>query len=124
MLLPDPPHGRVADAHFPSHKPRAPERCARVLLPCLSPPRRRRAGFVLLGFLLSRPRHDGEPHFGTDRLLARAWPLAPILEQSLDAALHVSFLPAPNRRLRYLSLALDGIGGGHATRQQHKPGHT
>src|SRR5258708_12859043 len=33
-------------------------------------------------------------------LLARARPLAPVLEQALDAAVHVGFLPAPNRRLR------------------------
>jgi hypothetical protein len=100
MLLPDALHGRVADADLLGQHPCAPVRC-------------------VLGLLLSRPRHDRKPHFGTDRLLARAWPLAPILEQSLDAAVHVSFLPAPNRRLRYLSLALDSIGAEPATRQQH-----
>ena len=88
--VPDALHGRVADADLLGQHPCAPVCC-------------------VLGLLLGRPRHDREPHFGTDRLLARAWPLAPILEQALDAAAHVGLLPAPNRRLRYLSLALDGI---------------
>src|ERR1700675_2489995 len=48
-----------------------------------------------------------------------AGPLAPILEQALDAAVHVGFLPAPNRRLRNPSLALDSIRAKSATRQQH-----
>src|SRR6202162_4284992 len=42
------------------------------------------------------------------RVTTRAWPLGPVLEQALGAAVHVGFLPAPNRRLRYPSLALDG----------------
>src|SRR4249920_3865036 len=99
MLLPDTLHGRVADADLLGQHPGAPVRC-------------------VLGLLLGRPRDDREPHFRTDRLLARAWPLAPILEQALDAAVHVGFLPAPNRRLRYPSLALDSIGAEPATRQQ------
>ena len=41
------------------------------------------------------------------RVIASAPPLAPVLEQAFDAAVHVSFLPAPNRRLRHPSLALD-----------------
>src|ERR1700689_2978114 len=98
--VPDALHGRVADADLLGQHPCAPVCC-------------------VLGLLLGRPRHDREPHFGTDRLLARAWPLAPILEKSLDAAVHVGFLPAPNRRLRYPSLALDSIGADPATRQQH-----
>src|SRR5271166_5264227 len=55
----------------------------------------------------------------TDRLLAGARALAPVLEQALDATIHVGFLPAPNRRLRYPSLALDAIRAEPATRQQH-----
>src|SRR3954467_15788426 len=61
----------------------------------------------VLGLLLGCPRHDRKPQFGTDRLLARPRPLAPVLEQALDAAFHVGFLPTPNRGLRYPSLALN-----------------
>src|SRR5258708_30958536 len=100
MLLPDALHGCVADTDLLGQHPRAPVRC-------------------VPGFLLGCPRHDREPHFGTDRLLARARPLAPVLEQALDAAVHVGFLPAPNRRLRHPSLAPDGIRAEAATRQQH-----
>ena len=72
-----------------------------------------------LGFFLGCTLHDREPHLGTDRLLAGARALAPVLEQALDATIHVGFLPAPNRRLRYPSLALDAIRAEPATRQQH-----
>ena len=73
----------------------------------------------VLGLLLGCTLHDREPHLGTDRLLAGARALAPVLEQALDATIHVGFLPAPNRRLRYPSLALDAIRAEPATRQQH-----
>jgi hypothetical protein len=46
------------------------------------------------GHYCKRKRGRNWKRFDTDRLLARAWPLAPILEQSLDAAVHVGFLPA------------------------------
>src|SRR5260221_7314158 len=59
MLLPDALHGCVADTDLLGQHPRAPVRC-------------------VPGFLLGSPRHDREPHFGTDRLLARARPLAPV----------------------------------------------
>ena len=73
----------------------------------------------MLGLLLGCTLHDREPHLGTDRLLAGARALPPVLEQALDATIHVGFLPAPNRRLRYPSLALDAIRAEPATRQQH-----
>jgi hypothetical protein len=100
MFLPDALHGRVTDADLRGQHPCAPVRC-------------------VLGLLLGCPRHDREPYFSTDRLLAGARALAPVLEQALDAALHVSLLPAPNRRLRHPSLALDSIRSEAATRQQH-----
>src|SRR3974377_1148831 len=83
-------HRRGADADLLGQHACAPVRC-------------------VLGLLLGCTLHDREPHLGTDRLLAGARALAPVLEQALDATIHVGFLPAPNRRLRYPSLALDAI---------------
>ena len=100
MLLPDALHGRVADADLLGQHACAPVRC-------------------VLGLLLGCTLHDREPYLGTDRLLAGARALPPVLEQALDATIHVGFLPAPNRRLRYPSLALDAIRAEPATRQQH-----
>ena len=100
MLLPDALHGRVADADLLGQHTRTPVRC-------------------VPGLLVGCACYNREPQFGTDWLLARAPPLAPVLKQALDAAVHVSFLPAPNRRLRHPSLALDGIRPQSATRQQH-----
>src|SRR5271166_2217552 len=99
-MLPDALHGRVADADLLGQHACAPVRC-------------------VLGLLLGCTLHDRDPHLGTDRLLAGARALAPVLEQALDATIHVGFLPAPNRRLRYPSLALDAIRAEPATRQQH-----
>jgi hypothetical protein len=99
MLLPDALHGGVDAADLLGQHTRTPVRC-------------------VPGLLLGGTRHNREPHFGTDRLLARAR-LAPVLEKTLDAAVHAGFLPAPNRRLRHPSLALNGIRAEAATRQQH-----
>jgi len=103
MFLPDALHGRVTDADLRSQHPRAPVCC-------------------VLGLLLGSQRYDREPYFGTDRLLAGARALASVLEQALDATIHVGLLPAPNRRLGHPSLALDGIRPEAATRQQNNAG--
>src|SRR5271165_3929558 len=73
MLLPDALHGRVADADLLGQHACAPVRC-------------------VLGLLLGCTLHDRDPHLGTDRLLAGARALAPVLEQALDATIHVGFL--------------------------------
>ena len=42
-------------------------------------------------------------------LLVSARALPPVLEQALDATIHVGFLPASNRQLRYPPFSLDAI---------------
>src|SRR5215813_3383041 len=103
VLLPNTLHRRMPDTHLLGHRPRAPVRC-------------------ILRFLLGSLHHDLQANSLVDALLTCPWSSALLLEQSLDAALHIGLLPAPDGGLRDLRLALDRTRPKSASRQQHDAG--
>ena len=116
MLLPDALHGRVADADLLGQHTCAPVRC-------------------VLGLLLGCTLHDREPHLGTDRLLAGARALAPVLEQALDATIgnavggpvqiscSVCRVVSPPERVRPSRKPKHGEGSGAGPEAKKDPWH-
>ena len=103
MLLPHALHRRVADTNLLGQHARAPVR-------------------GVLRLLFGRARDDPEPHLVADALLAGARPLALVLEQALDTAVHVGLLPPPDRRLGNARLAADRVGAKTSCGQQNDGG--
>src|SRR6516162_755499 len=97
VLLPNTLHRRMPDTHLLGHRPCAPVRCIRrSLLGCF--------------------HHDLQTNSLVDALLTCPWSPALFLQQSLDAALHIGLLPAPDGGLRELRLALDSARPKTASR--------
>src|ERR1700758_2605616 len=104
MLLPNALHSRVADANLLSQHACTPV-CG--------------MGRLLFG----RARDDLKPYLIANALLARIRALGLVLEQPLNPAFPVRFLPAPHRRLGHARLASDPVGTYSAPRQHndHRP---
>src|SRR5262249_511258 len=103
MLLPNALHGRVPNTHLLGHHP-----CC----PVGSVPR----------LLLDGLGHNLQASSIVNALLACSRPLAFVLEQPLDATLHIGLLPAPNGGFGDACLAFEGTRAKAAPRQQSDAG--